>query len=79
MRILLTGATGLIGRAVLSQLLDAGHDVTAVVRSTASADAVAAAGATPLEGDLFDSAWVAKALTGVDAAIHTAEIGRAHV
>lgn len=72
MRILLTGATGLIGRAVLSQLLDAGHDVTAVVRSTASADAVAAAGATPLEGDLFDSAWVAEALTGVDAAIHTA-------
>ena len=36
MKILLTGATGLLGREVLSQLLSEGHDLSAVVRSPVS-------------------------------------------
>lgn len=35
-RVLVTGATGFIGRALVSELLAAGHDVTAVVRNPAS-------------------------------------------
>lgn len=72
MRILLTGATGYIGSAVLDELLAAGHEVDAVVRSGASAAAVAARGARAVEGDLSDAAWLASALTDVDAAIHAA-------
>jgi nucleoside-diphosphate-sugar epimerase len=72
MKILLTGGTGYIGKAVLTRLVDAGHSVTAIVRSETSAAVVNAAGATAVVGDLFDSAWVASRMADVDAAIHTA-------
>lgn len=72
MRIVLTGGTGFIGGAVLRRLLEEGHEVTAVVRSDSAADRVQDAGATPVVGDLFDTAWVAGQLARHDAAIHTA-------
>lgn len=72
MRILLTGATGTIGSAVLDELLGARHEVVAVVRSERSAEAVAARGARPLAGEMRDSAWLAGELAHVDAAIHAA-------
>ncbi|WP_345544847.1 NAD-dependent epimerase/dehydratase family protein [Microbacterium jejuense] len=72
MKILLTGATGNIGSAVLDTLLDAGHDVVAAVRSDQAAATVAAKGATPVIGDLYDAGWLAGLLEGTDAAIHTA-------
>ena len=77
MDVLLTGGTGYIGSRVLDQLRDAGHQVTAVVRSDASAERVAAAGATPVVGDLTDEAWLTEQLRGVDAAVHTASPGDA--
>ncbi|GAA4121203.1 NAD-dependent epimerase/dehydratase family protein [Nocardioides fonticola] len=70
--VVLTGGTGYIGRAVLAHLLTSGHRVTAIVRSQASAQVVDEAGATPLVGDLFDSAWLAEQLRGADALVHTA-------
>ncbi|WP_394554501.1 NAD-dependent epimerase/dehydratase family protein [Agromyces sp. MMS24-JH15] len=72
MRILLTGGTGYIGSAVLAELVAAGHEVDAVVRSGASAVAVAELGARAIEGDLSDAAWLASALADVDAAVHAA-------
>ena len=52
MRILVFGATGLIGRAVTQALVAAGHAVTALARSPARAHDVRAMGATPLAGDM---------------------------
>lgn len=72
MKILLTGGTGFIGGAVLRRLVDDGHAVTAVVRSEGSAGTVSAAGATPLQGDLYDAAWLTEQLRGHEAAVHTA-------
>jgi len=72
MKILLTGATGYIGSAVLDTLLVAGHDVLAPVRSDEAAATVAAKGATPVVGDLHDVDWLTSLLEGTDAAIHTA-------
>lgn len=72
MKILLTGGTGFIGSAVLGQLITAGHQVTAVVRSQQSSLKVTDAGATGLIGDLFDAEWLASELRGHNAAIHTA-------
>ena len=72
MKILLTGGTGYIGSAVLEQLIAAGHQVTAVVRSQQSSLAVTDAGATGVIGDLFDVPWLASELRGHDAGIHTA-------
>lgn len=77
MDVLLTGGTGYIGSVVLSALRQAGHRVTAVVRSDRSAEQVSAAGATAVQGDLTDSAWLAEQLRGVDGAIHTASPGDA--
>lgn len=71
-KILLTGGTGYIGSAVLSRLVEDGHQVTAVVRSSQSARAVQDAGAVSLVGDLFDRDWLASELAQHDAAIHTA-------
>jgi nucleoside-diphosphate-sugar epimerase len=72
MRILLTGGTGFIGGAVLRRLVADGHAVTAVVRSAASAETVEAAGATALQGDLYDAEWLADQLREHDAGVHTA-------
>lgn len=75
MNILLTGGTGTVGSDVLTALLAAGHDVTALVRSEASGTKVAAAGATPLEGDMTDVAWLTEQFAAHDGAIHTATPG----
>src|SRR5262249_39965144 len=54
MRVFVTGASGSIGSAVVPQLTAAGPEILGLVRSDASATAVAAAGGTPLRGDLTD-------------------------
>lgn len=75
MDILLTGATGYIGSAVLDRLVAAGHQVTALVRSEASARAVEAEGATPERGDLFDAAYLTDLFARHDGVVHTAAAG----
>ncbi|RKS77457.1 nucleoside-diphosphate-sugar epimerase [Motilibacter peucedani] len=75
MKVLLTGGTGLVGRGVLKALVAHGHEVTALVRSDASAATVAQAGATPLLGDITDVAWLTGQLRQVDGAVHAATTG----
>jgi nucleoside-diphosphate-sugar epimerase len=77
MKVALTGSTGFIGSHVLADLVEHGHQVTALVRSERQASTVAAGGATGVVVDLFDRRAVATALTGVDGAIHTASPGDA--
>jgi nucleoside-diphosphate-sugar epimerase len=52
LRILVTGASGFIGRALCAQLLEQGHDVAALVRREGSQPS----GTRPLSGDLDDGA-----------------------
>jgi uncharacterized protein YbjT (DUF2867 family) len=47
MKILVTGATGVIGSRLIPTLVAAGHDVTAAVRSLGRAANLAGAGARP--------------------------------
>ncbi len=75
MKILLTGATGYIGSAVLAALHDHGHDVVAPVRSARSLDAVQGAGARGILGDATDAAWLTALLADVDGAVHAAAPG----
>lgn len=72
MRIFLTGATGFIGRAVLSELLQAGHQVVGMTRSAEGARALEAAGAEPHHGTLEDPASIQGGAEKADAVIHTA-------
>jgi nucleoside-diphosphate-sugar epimerase len=72
MRVLLTGATGYIGSAVLDALLRAGHHVDALVRNREKAAEVQVRGAHPLIGDLSQPATYAAIAAAVDGSIHTA-------
>jgi nucleoside-diphosphate-sugar epimerase len=72
MKVLVTGGTGYIGSAVVGKLIDAGHDVTAVVRSGPSARKAEDAGAIAVIGDLFNAPWLTAELRVHDGAIHTA-------
>jgi nucleoside-diphosphate-sugar epimerase len=77
MDVVLTGATGFIGSHVLADLYKHGHEVTALVRDDAQAEAVAARGATPVVVDLYDRPTVARLLSRAGGAIHTASPGDA--
>ncbi len=60
-RVFVTGATGVIGRRTVHQLVDAGHEVTALARSEAKAEEVKRAGAVPCTVDLFDRVALSRA------------------
>jgi nucleoside-diphosphate-sugar epimerase len=75
MNVALTGATGFIGSHVLTELQEHGHEVTALVRGDAQADAVASRGATSVAVDLYERPTVVSILSDVDGAIHTASPG----
>ena len=64
MRVLVTGATGPQGRAVVSHLLKHGHEVRALVRDPAKAHDLAVTGVDVVQGDLDDPASVAAAMKG---------------
>src|SRR3954451_20498572 len=77
MKIALTGATGFIGSHILTELLSNGHAVVALVRDDTDGATVAARGAPPHVGDLYDQAAVAEVFSGTDGAVHTASPGDA--
>ncbi|HEY8166353.1 MAG TPA: NAD(P)-dependent oxidoreductase [Gemmatimonadaceae bacterium] len=72
MRIFVAGATGVIGRRVVPQLIDAGHRVTAVGRTPEKQNLLTKLGATPVMVDLFDSEDVGLAVEGHDVVINLA-------
>jgi uncharacterized protein YbjT (DUF2867 family) len=51
MRVLMTGATGLIGGAVARRLKAGGHEVVGLARSEASVGKLAAGGFSMMPGD----------------------------
>ncbi len=75
MKVALTGATGFIGSHVLAELAGRGHEVTALVRDDAQAEAVAARGVAPAVVDLYDTTSVVSLLSDAEGAIHTASPG----
>jgi nucleoside-diphosphate-sugar epimerase len=75
MNVALTGATGFVGSHILTELLEHGHEVTALVRDHDQADIVTARGAKPTVVDLYDRPAVVSLLRRADGAIHTASPG----
>lgn len=71
-KILVTGATGLLGSRVLPRLIAAGFDCHALVRHGKDVPD----GVSLVEGDLFNPEVLIKAVTGVSAIIHLAAVFR---
>jgi nucleoside-diphosphate-sugar epimerase len=72
MRVIVAGASGAVGKALVPQLVARGHQVAGMVRSEAGAAAVAAMQAAPMVVDALDGAAVRTALVAFrpEAVIH---------
>jgi uncharacterized protein len=67
MKVVLLGATGFVGSAVLKEALDRGHSVTAIVRDPEKLEK--RDGLVPRTGDVYDTASLAVLIEGNDALI----------
>lgn len=73
MRVLVTGASGFIGREVVAGLLREGHAVRALVRSSTDVGALPWVAEVELQrGDVRSAESLRRAVTGVDAVVHLA-------
>jgi nucleoside-diphosphate-sugar epimerase len=71
-KVFLTGASGVMGRSSIDALHRAGHDVVGLARTPRSAALVAASGATPHLGDVFDRDALTAGMQGCDAVANLA-------
>lgn len=79
-RVLVTGGSGFLGGHVVPRLVARGYQVSALARSPAAAERVAALGAGAVAGDLDDprSLDAAFAASGADALVSLASLGFGH-
>jgi nucleoside-diphosphate-sugar epimerase len=74
MRVFVAGATGVLGRRIVDECTDRGHDVVCLVRDDAGATAVRERGGEPVRGDVLDADGLREAIVGVapDAVVNAA-------
>lgn len=72
MKYFVTGSTGFIGGRVTRRLIQAGHEVVALVRSPQRAAFLKDLGVLLAEGDITDKSTLIPAMSGVDGVFHIA-------
>lgn len=73
-RVFVTGATGVIGRALVGRLLERGDEVVALARSQPAAQALAQRGVTVRRGEADDERALAEGMDGCAVAFHLAGV-----
>lgn len=76
MRVLVTGAFGFVGTAVVNRLVAAGHDVVALTHGDPNAHRPKTAAAEIVHGDVLTPGDMARAVAEVDAVCHLAAMTR---
>lgn len=72
MKVFVAGATGVLGRRTVRDLVARGHAVTALARSPENDTAIRALGAGPRRADLFDANSLVRAAEGSDVLVRAA-------
>src|SRR3954468_4810251 len=72
MKVFVAGATGVLGRALVSQLVARGHEVVGMTRSASKQDLIRSAGARPVVADALNPDAVAQAVasSGPEVIVH---------
>jgi dihydroflavonol-4-reductase len=73
-KVAVTGGSGVVGTSLIKHLIEAGHDVRALARSTRSVGRLASLGATPVRGDVLDYYSLGKLVDGVEWVFHVAGV-----
>jgi UDP-glucose 4-epimerase len=68
--IVITGATGVVGRRAVRELLSKGHRVVGVTRSAPGRSLLASLGARAIEAEVFDQPALERAFAGADTVIN---------
>jgi 2-alkyl-3-oxoalkanoate reductase len=66
MKIFIAGATGVLGRALVPQLVAGGHEVVGMTRSASKENLLSALGARPVVADALDGEAVARAVESAE-------------
>lgn len=72
MKIFITGATGVLGRRIVKELVSRGHTVKGMARSPQAENTVRSLGGVPSRADLFDPESLLPDIEGSDVVIHAA-------
>ena len=72
MKILVTGATGLLGANVVRELESRGREVRVLARKNASLSVLAGTEAEVVQGDITDRTSLRRAMAGCDTVVHSA-------
>lgn len=72
MRVFVAGATGVLGRRIVAECTDRGHEVTGLTRDESGDELVRERGGNPVRGDVLDRGSVIDAAEGADVVVHAA-------
>lgn len=71
-RVLVTGATGFLGRALVTRLVECGYRVRVLARPQSNADGLVTLGVDVRRGDVTDPTSFGSAMNGADVVVHLA-------
>lgn len=74
MKSAVTGGSGVVGSAVVRDLVASGHEVIAVARSSQAAAKLTGLGARTIEGDILDAPSIDRLVAGCDWVFHIAGV-----